>query len=65
MEQLVRKYARKLLSAGLADNPLICGLDDEIVWNQLSDDISVIDTATQKVIHTIPMGNRPVGIAGV
>jgi len=33
------------------------------ITNQLSNDLSVLDTATQQVIHTIPMGNRPVGIA--
>ena len=43
MEQVVKKYARKLRSVGLADNPIVCGLDDEIVWNQLSDDIPVLE----------------------
>jgi len=43
MEQLVRKYARKLISVGLADNPLVCGLDDEIVWNHSDDDIPVLE----------------------
>ncbi|MDQ7073435.1 MAG: hypothetical protein Q9N32_08305 [Gammaproteobacteria bacterium] len=33
------------------------------ITNQLSNDLSVIDTATQEIIYTIPMGNRPVGIA--
>ena len=43
MEQLVKKYARKLISAGLAENPLICGLDDEVVWNRSDDDIPVLE----------------------
>lgn len=34
MKRLVDKYAGKLKIAGLANNPLVCGLDDEIVWNR-------------------------------
>lgn len=34
MKKLVDKYARKMIDGGLADNPLVCGLDDEIVWNR-------------------------------
>ncbi|MDW7772966.1 MAG: class II aldolase/adducin family protein [Desulfobulbaceae bacterium] len=34
MKVLVDRYSRKLIDAGLADNPLVCGLDDEIVWNR-------------------------------
>lgn len=37
MQQLVNKYERKLINAGLADAanpPLIAGLDDELVWNR-------------------------------
>jgi ribulose-5-phosphate 4-epimerase/fuculose-1-phosphate aldolase len=34
MKDLVDKYAGKLTAAGLAVDPLICGLDDDIVWNR-------------------------------
>ncbi|MEN8190446.1 MAG: rRNA adenine dimethylase, partial [Thermodesulfobacteriota bacterium] len=34
MERLVKKYAEKLQSAGLCDAPLVCGFDDEVVWNR-------------------------------
>ncbi len=34
MKNLVDKFARKIVQAGLADNPLVCGLDDELVWNR-------------------------------
>ncbi|MCF8057317.1 MAG: class II aldolase/adducin family protein [Desulfocapsa sp.] len=43
MEQLVKKYAQKLISAGLADNPLVCGLDDEVVWSRHDDDILILE----------------------
>lgn len=33
MKDLVAKYARRLRGAGLAEAPLVCGLDDELVWN--------------------------------
>ncbi len=34
MKELVAKYARKVITAGLANDPLICGLDDELFWNR-------------------------------
>ncbi|MEF2145638.1 MAG: class II aldolase/adducin family protein [Desulfovibrionaceae bacterium] len=37
MERLVEKYAGKLVRAGLAQAPLVAGLDDEIVWNSLDE----------------------------
>jgi len=43
MEQLVKKYAGKLIAAGLAENPLVCGLDDEVVWNRPDDDIPILE----------------------
>jgi len=43
MEQLVKKYAQKLVAAGLAANPLVCGLDDEVVWNRPDDDIPLLE----------------------
>ncbi len=39
MKELVEKYARKMIDAGLADNPLISGMDDEIAWNR--DDVNI------------------------
>ena len=43
MEQLVRKYAQKLVAAGLAENPLVCGMDDEVTWNRPADEIPVLE----------------------
>lgn len=43
MEQLVKKYAGKLIAAGLAENPLVCGLDDEVIWNRPDDDIPIFE----------------------
>jgi len=34
VEQLVGKYAGKIVDAGLAAAPLVCGLDDELYWNR-------------------------------
>ncbi|MHB8810315.1 MAG: class II aldolase/adducin family protein [Desulfobulbaceae bacterium] len=34
MKELVAKYGRRLKDAGLAEAPLVCGLDDELVWNR-------------------------------
>lgn len=43
MEQLVKKYVRKIIAAGLAENPLVCGMDDEVIWNRPDDDIPVLE----------------------
>ena len=40
--ELVEKYAGKIISAGLADNPLVCGLDDEVYWNREDESIPVL-----------------------
>ncbi|MBN2140631.1 MAG: class II aldolase/adducin family protein [Desulfovibrionaceae bacterium] len=39
MERLINKYAAKLIRAGLCDpgEPLVAGLDDELVWNREDD----------------------------
>ncbi|HBI15215.1 MAG TPA: rRNA adenine dimethylase [Desulfobulbaceae bacterium] len=37
MKELAEKYARRLIIAGLAEAPLVCGLEDEIVWNREDD----------------------------
>ncbi len=42
MKQLVKKYARKLITAGLAKTPLVCGLDDEISWNRQDESIATL-----------------------
>ncbi len=43
MEQLVKKYADKLIAAGLAASPLVCGLDDTVVWNREDADIIILE----------------------
>jgi ribulose-5-phosphate 4-epimerase/fuculose-1-phosphate aldolase len=43
MIELVAKYSRKLIEAGLADDPLVCGLDDEIFWNRSDDNTPVLE----------------------
>ncbi|MFH1217263.1 MAG: class II aldolase/adducin family protein [Pseudomonadota bacterium] len=42
MEQIVKKYAEKLVNAGLTKNPLVCGIDDETYWNREDADISTL-----------------------
>ena len=34
MKELVARYARRLVAAGLAEEPLVGGLDDDLVWNR-------------------------------
>ena len=43
MEELVNKYVHKLITAGLCNDPLVCGLDDEVVWNRADADIKVLE----------------------
>jgi ribulose-5-phosphate 4-epimerase/fuculose-1-phosphate aldolase len=43
MNDLVDKYAGKLIGAGLALEPLVCGLDDEIVWNRADERREVLE----------------------
>jgi len=48
MEQLVNKYADKLVQAGIGQDsgpsqPLIGGLDDILVWNRPADEISILE----------------------
>ncbi len=48
MEELVNKYAQKLIDAGLGTNtgpsqPLIGGLDDELVWNRTTKETDVLN----------------------
>lgn len=47
MEQLIKKYADKLIKAKLGaasgiSQPLIAGLDDRLVWNRKADEIKVL-----------------------
>ena len=43
MEQLLKKYAQKMTDAGLSEAPLVCGLDDEIIWNRTDPHIPVLE----------------------
>jgi ribulose-5-phosphate 4-epimerase/fuculose-1-phosphate aldolase len=52
MDQLVNKYAAKLISARLAENigpsrPLVGGLDDTLVWNRKGPEIPVLENVFQ------------------
>ena len=47
MEDMIEKYSRKLISAGLGApsgpcRPLIGGLDDGLVWNRAGDETKVL-----------------------
>jgi hypothetical protein len=42
VKELVEKYTRKIINAGLASNPLICGFDDELYWNREDDAIPAL-----------------------
>jgi ribulose-5-phosphate 4-epimerase/fuculose-1-phosphate aldolase len=41
--KLLNKYGEKMSSAGLAENPLLCGLDDELYWNRQDDSIPLLN----------------------
>lgn len=52
MEQLVKKYAEKLVLSGLGDlkdpfQPIFGGIDDTIVWNRETDEIQVLEKIFQ------------------
>ncbi|MBU4132199.1 MAG: class II aldolase/adducin family protein [Proteobacteria bacterium] len=52
MEELVKKYANKLFSAGLAEetgplSPIVGGLDDTLVWNRTGPEIKVLEQVFQ------------------
>lgn len=42
MKELVDRYAARMIRTGLAENPLVCGLDDELYWNRTADETSVL-----------------------
>ncbi len=49
MEELVQKYADKLIHAGLAESsgehqPLVGGLDDTLIWNRKAREQKVLET---------------------
>jgi ribulose-5-phosphate 4-epimerase/fuculose-1-phosphate aldolase len=48
MDRLVKKYAAKLISAGLASpleqqSPIIGGLDDELIWNRRGEETQTLE----------------------
>jgi ribulose-5-phosphate 4-epimerase/fuculose-1-phosphate aldolase len=48
MDRLVKKYAAKLISAGLASpqdrlSPIIGGLDDELIWNRRGKETEILE----------------------
>lgn len=48
MEQLVKKYADKLIQAGLGSQkgpctPLVGGLDDDLVWNRKAEEAAILE----------------------
>jgi len=43
VKELVDKYARKMTNAGLAENPLVCGFDDELYWNREDEAIPTLN----------------------
>lgn len=43
MKELVTKYGQKMINAGLANAPLVCGLDDELYWNQSNATTEVLE----------------------
>jgi ribulose-5-phosphate 4-epimerase/fuculose-1-phosphate aldolase len=47
MKELVDKYTRNMIRAGLANNPLVCGLDDELFWNRVDEAIPVLGSVVQ------------------
>jgi ribulose-5-phosphate 4-epimerase/fuculose-1-phosphate aldolase len=44
VKELVEKYTRKIISSGLAETPLICGIDDELFWNHADDVIPILNS---------------------
>ncbi len=49
MEKLINKYVDKMIKDGLSDFPLVCGLDDEIIWNRTDDTIDVLEEVLEKM----------------
>ena len=47
MKELVEKYTSKIINAGLADNPLICGFDDERYWNRENKAIPALNSVLE------------------
>lgn len=47
MKELIEKYYKKMISAGLASDPLVCGLDDELFWNREDESIPVLKNVQQ------------------
>ncbi len=54
MEQLVNKYAQKLITSGLADKqgifqPLVGGLDDTLVWNRTAPETDILENVFKEL----------------
>jgi len=54
MDKLVKKYARKLFTAGLSEetgplSPLVGGIDDTLVWNRKGDEIKILEQVFNKL----------------
>ncbi len=49
MKELVEKYTSKVINAGLADNPLICGFDDELYWNREDGTIPTLNSVLKSM----------------
>src|SRR2546427_2078332 len=58
------QFAAPLLVAALVLGHARAGAEVRVfVTNEKSDNVTVIDAATRKVIQTIPVGKRPRGVA--
>ena len=49
MKELVEKYTSKVINAGLANNPLICGFDDELYWNREDGTIPTLNSVLKSM----------------
>ncbi|MCB2181849.1 MAG: class II aldolase/adducin family protein [Desulfobulbaceae bacterium] len=47
MKQLVDKYTDKMIKGGLAEAPLVCGLDDEMTWNRQAPEVPILEAVMQ------------------
>lgn len=61
--QELRRVAVGRRPTGIATTPAESGLNRAYVANREDNTVSVIDTSTDTVIATIPVGNGPVGVA--
>jgi ribulose-5-phosphate 4-epimerase/fuculose-1-phosphate aldolase len=64
MDRLVKKYAAKLVSAGLADprehrSPIIGGMDDELIWNRKGPENKILERVFDALSITALVFLRP------